>query len=277
MFFKFINTSTIGIKTTFGKFSKTINPGLAWYIPIVQSIHPVSTRVNQQNFKFNVKTKDNNITGLQLAVQYKIEPDDVEKAFFSLSNPIEQISSYIENNVRSTVPKLTLDELFESQNTIGESVSNDLKNKMADYGFTIVNTLITSIDPSREVVEAMNRINASARLKEAAKNEAEADYIKKVREAEADRDRKRLQGEGISMQRQAIIKGYEAGVATLTEKFGLSPKDVVNFVTCVQHLDTIEAIGKSQNAKVLFLNHNENKFRDIFMQSLEAKEDKKEE
>ena len=274
MFFKFINTSTIGIKTTFGKFTKTVPAGLAWYIPIVQSIHPVSTRVKQENFKFNVKTKDNNITGLQLAVQYKIDPDDVEKAFFSLSSPIQQISSYIENNVRSTVPKLTLDELFESQNTIGESVSNDLKHKMADYGYTIVNTLITSIDPSKEVVEAMNRINASSRLKEAAKNEAEANYIKEVKQAEADRDRKRLQGEGISLQRAAIIKGYETGVSNLSEKFGLSPKDIITFVLSTQNLDMLESIGKSENTKVLFLNHNENKLRDIFMQSNEAIVDK---
>lgn len=271
-FMRFINTSTIGVKTRFGKFTKIVSPGLHFLYPIIENITQVSTRVRQQNFSFKVKTKDNVFTSLQLAVQYKIKHDNVEKAFFSLSDPEGQISSYIESAVRSSVPKLKLDELFESQDKIGEDVGNELKNKMNDYGYTIVNTLITTIQPSDEVITSMNKINASERLKEAAKNEAEADYIRKVKDAEADRDRKRLQGEGISMQRLAIIKGYEEGVSSLSHKFQLSPKDIINFVMSTQHLDTIETIGKSDNTKVLFLNHNDNKLRDTFMQSNEAKD-----
>lgn len=269
-FMRFVNTSTIGVKTRFGRFTKIVSPGLHFLFPIIENITQVSTRVKQQNFSFKVKTKDNVFTSLQLAVQYKIEHDNVEKAFFSLSDPDGQISSYIESAVRSSVPKLKLDELFESQDKIGEDVGNELKNKMNDYGYTIVNTLITTIQPSDEVITSMNKINASERLKEAAKNEAESDYIRKVKDAEADRDRKRLQGEGISMQRLAIIKGYEEGVSTLSHKFQLSPKDIINFVMSTQHLDTIETIGKSDNTKVLFLNHNDNKLRDTFIQSNEV-------
>jgi regulator of protease activity HflC (stomatin/prohibitin superfamily) len=270
MFFKFVKTSTVGVKTTFGRFTKTVQPGLIWYIPLVQSVDLVSIRVRQKNFKFNVKTKDNVFTGLELAVQYKIEPDDVEKAYFSLSNPVEQIGSYIENTVRSHIPTMSFDQLFESQNTIGEYVNSDLKSKMSDYGYTIVNTLITTIQPPDEVIVAMNKINASSRLKEAAKNEAEAEYIKKVKEAEADRDRKRLQGEGISLQRLAIVKGYEEGISGMSSKFNLSAKDIINFVMSTQHLDVLETIGKSENSKVLFLNHNENKLREVLMQANES-------
>lgn len=126
---------------------------------------------------------------------------------------------------------------------------------MLTHGYTIESTLLTTIDPDAEVMKAMNHINASERMKEAAKNEAEADYIKQVRHAEADRDRKRLQGEGISQQRQEIMKGYSTGVSNMSKNFGMNHKQIVEFVLRTQHLDTIENIGKTQNTKVIFLNH----------------------
>ena len=80
-----------------------------------------------------------------------------------------------------------------------------LHDKMMAYGFTIENTLVTSIDPDKDVKKAMNKIIATEKEKIARKNAADAYYIEQVRTAEADRDRKRLQGEGTSLQRRDII------------------------------------------------------------------------
>lgn len=256
VFFKFIPTSKTGVVQTFGKFTRLVKPGLRLYIPVIQTITPISNRLTQDSFHFEVKTKDNVFARLGLAVQYKIEPENTELAYFSLDNPKEQIDAYIENVVRAKVPKMKLDELFESQDDICNSVATGLSEKMRSHGFTIENTLVTEINPAADVKEAMNRINASERLKEATRNEAEANYILKVREAEADRDRKRLQGEGISAQRKAILKGYEDGVEDMAQRLGLTSKDIINFVTKVQHLDTLESISKSPNTKTIFLDHN---------------------
>ena len=190
---KFIQTSTTGVRQTFGRYTGTVAPGLRLYVPFVQRITPISNRLTQDAFAFEVKTKDNVFARIGLAVQYRIQEEDTEKAFFSLENPREQIDAYVENVVRARVPKMNLDDLFESQDDICKSVQSELSKKMKDHGFTIENTLVTEINPDTEVKEAMNKINASNRLKEAVKNEADANYIKKVREAEADRDRKRLE------------------------------------------------------------------------------------
>ena len=151
---------------------------------------------------------------------------------------------------------MKLDDLFESQGEIGESVRESLDKKMSGYGYTIIDTLVNDISPDTAVSKAMNAINASERLKEAAKNEAEADYIRKVREAEADRDRKILQGEGISGQRLAILKGYEESVDGMAGSLGLTPREVVKFVLETQRYDMLENIGTSNNTKTVFLNHN---------------------
>ena len=250
--FRIIPTSCTGVRQTFGKLSSLCKPGLNFYIPIIQKIDLVSNRLTQEDVRFTVKTKDNVFTKLGLAVQYKITPEESGKAFFSLDEPELQIKSYIENVVRAQVPTLKLDELFESQDEISLKVNDTLHEKMFEHGYTIVNTLVTEIHPSTEVEQSMNKINATARLKEAAKNEADANYIMEVRQAEADKDRKRLQGEGISQQRLAIIGGYEEGLSILRKKSNLSAEDILNFVTKIQELDTMESLGKSPNCKVLF-------------------------
>ena len=254
-FFKLVGTASTGVKQSFGKFDCLCSPGLNWKIPFIQKITIVSNMVQNRNFEIRVKTKDDVFTDLHIGVQLQILPEDTEKAFFKLQDPTKQIEAYIHNIVRSQAPKMTLDNLFESQNTIAQSVSEHLKTKLSDYGYTIIDTLVNNIVPDKEVSTAMNKINASERLKHAAKNEADANYIREIRQAEADRDRKILQGEGISGQRLAILKGYETGVDNMAKSLGLTAKDIIDFVMNTQHLDTLESIGKSQNAKTVFMTH----------------------
>jgi regulator of protease activity HflC (stomatin/prohibitin superfamily) len=271
VFIKFIPTSFTGVRQTFGKFTKLCTPGINFYIPIIQKISLVSNRLKQDSVTFDVKTKDNVFCRIGLAVQHRIKPEDSATAYFSLTDPEPQIESYIENVVRAYAPRLILDELFESQDDICHRVSESLYEKMIQHGYTIENTLVTGIEPDEQVKQSMNQINASARLKEAAKNDADAEYIKSVRQAEADRDRKRLQGEGISLQRLAILKGYEQGLSRMTSQLHLNAKDVIAFVTKVQELDTMENIGKSDNTKVLFFSSDKNDaLRNTIVQSQEC-------
>lgn len=274
--FKFIKTANTGVRQTFGKFSGLCYPGLNVYIPIIQTIKPVSNMVRNRTFEVNVKTKDNVFVDLHIGVQLQIKPEDTEKAFFKLQDPDNQIEAYIHNIVRSQAPKMTLDELFESQDTISHTVSENLKIKMKEYGWTIIDTLINNVVPDKEVVVAMNKINATERLKQAAKNEADANYIREIRQAEADRDRKILQGEGISGQRIAILKGYNDSVENMSKNLGLLPKDIIDFVMKTQHLDTLEAIGRSENSKTIFMAHDPNssslKLTESLMQASEKKD-----
>lgn len=237
MFFKFIQTSCTGVVQTFGKYTGSVGPGLRFFFPIIQTITPVSNRLKQETFQFEAKTKDNVFTQLGIAIQYRIKPSDTEKAFFSLANPVDQIDSYVENVIRSKVPSLKLDELFESQDSICQSVSEKLSRNMGEHGFTIENTLVTAIDPDPEVKRSMNAINAAERLKEAAKNEADAYYIKEVRKAEADMKRKDLQCQGISALRGNIMKGYDDGIRGMAERTDMSPLDIIRFVERVQEAD----------------------------------------
>lgn len=251
--FKIISTSTTGIVQRFGKVVRSMDQGLNWYIPFVEKVVIINNRLKEDVFDLKIKTKDNVFCNLKIGVQYCVKPQDSAKAYFSLDDYKNQLDSYVKNAIRSKAPELTLDSLYSSQSEICEDVSKHLSIKLKEYGFTIENTLITDIQPADEVVRAMNKINETERLQKAAENETAAYFTKEVGKAKADKERKRLQGEGTAAQRDAIMKGYEEGIHTMSKSFGVSSQEIINFLTNIQHIDMQGEIAKSPNTKVLFL------------------------
>ena len=269
MFFKLVPTSSMGVKTTFGKFTSLSQPGFNLKIPFIQDIHLVSNRLIQNEFKFTVKTKDNIFSDVTIAIQHKVKPENTELAFYSLDKPTGQIKSYTENMLLSMISKITLTELFDSQSIIGNDIANNLSVKMEKCGFTIENLLVTAIIPEKKIQDALNNIEAAKRAKEAAKEEAEANYIRQIREAEGERDKNILRGQGIAGQRTAILKGYEENVGLLSSKLKISPEEIAQFVLNIQHLEAIEKIGTSNNAKTIFFEHDVKDLKKQIMQGRE--------
>ena len=270
---KFIKQSTTGIVTTFGKFSRLTPPGITFYVPFAQKINIVSNRTHQIDLKLNILTKDKAFADIYMAVLYGVKSEDSAKALFSLDDPTKQISSYVENSIRSHAPKTELAQLLESFEDISTRVEFDLKDRMSQHGFTLEKILMTNIEPAKEVKDAINRVSSSERNKDAARNEAEAEYIRRVRDAEADRDRKILHGEGVAGQRKAILEGYRENIDNMTQSTGMSPTQIMNFILKSQNLDTMEQIGKSNNAKVLFVNNQHQSVKQDMMEATEASRD----
>ena len=75
------------------------------------------------------------------------------------------MKSYVFDVIRSVIPKMSLDEVFSSKSRISEDIHVHLKNVMEEYGYAILNALVTDIRPTKSVVHSMNEINASKRLK----------------------------------------------------------------------------------------------------------------
>ncbi len=241
--FTFVRTSECRILETFGKYSRVLEPGLNVYIPFVQrKTRVIPTNLQQDNFNFTVKTRDNAFSDLGISVQYRVA-DPVE-AHYSMGDPIDQMNAFIENVVRAEVPKMDLDDLFESQDDICRIVKATLSEKMTGLGFVIENTLLTDIRPDEKIRKAMNDVLAAKRLRDAAKYEAEADRISMVAKAEADKERKQLQGEGIAAQRKAILKGYEEGIQEFTHSTGLSSDVGAIISLTTQFYDTIERAAR---------------------------------
>ncbi|HZC56295.1 MAG TPA: SPFH domain-containing protein [Xanthobacteraceae bacterium] len=267
-----VSTAQVAVITRFGKFLRAAEPGLNWKWPIIDTIAgKVSLRVNQINLTMETKTKDNVFVTIPISVQNKVRPDKVFDAFYKLSNPVEQIQSYVEQVILGHVPGMTLDEVFASQSGIAAAVKQELDADMAAFGYEIVNVLVTDIVPDAKVKSAMNDINAAQREQVAAAARGEAEKILVVKKAEAEAESKALQGQGIANQRKAIIEGLQGSIEQFQRVVGgASTSEVMQLVLITQYFDTIKSIGELDKTNTLFLSHSPGAVRDISDQIMQS-------
>ena len=248
----------------------------------------LSLRVQQLNVQCETKTKDNVFVVTRIAVQYEVHREDACQAYYKLTDPRGQITSYVFDVVRSYIPRIDLDDVFTTKEEIAQvcarelcarvrvgvcygrcaprellcddgrdthackesapasmasltravlrscsracprarlrtcarvrlqlyvqAVKDELGKAMANYGYEILQTLVTDIEPAANVKAAMNDINAAHRQRVATLERAEAEKLQIVKAAEADAEAKFLAGQGIARQRQAIVSGLRDSV-----------------------------------------------------------------
>jgi regulator of protease activity HflC (stomatin/prohibitin superfamily) len=267
-----VSTAQVAVITRFGKFLRVAEAGLNWKWPIIDAIAgKVSLRVNQINLTMETKTKDNVFVTIPISVQNRVRPDKVFDAFYKLSNPVEQIQSYVEQVILGHVPGMTLDEVFASQSGIAAAVKQELDADMAGFGYEIVNVLVTDIVPDAKVKSAMNDINAAQREQVAAAARGEAEKILVVKKAEAEAESKALQGQGIANQRKAIIEGLQGSIEQFQRVIGgVSTGEVMQLVLITQYFDTIKSIGELDKTNTLFLSHGPGAVREISDQLMQS-------
>ncbi len=248
-----VKQQTSAIVERFGKFLSIRNSGLHFKIPVFDRIAGrINLKIQQLDVLVETKTKDDVFVRLKISVQFQVIKEKVYDAFYKLENPHDQITSYVFDVVRAEVPKMKLDDVFERKDDVAIAVKQELNEAMINYGYDIIKTLVTDIDPDAQVKEAMNRINAAEREKVAAEYEAEAERIKIVAKARAEAESKRLQGQGIADQRREIARGLEESVDVLNN-VGINSQEASALIVVTQHYDTLQSIGEHVNSNLILL------------------------
>ena len=267
-----VRQQSVAIVERFGRYQKIATSGIHMRLPfgIDKIAARIQLRLLQSEIVVETKTKDNVFVMMNVATQYRVNEQNVTDAYYKLMRPEAQIKSYIEDALRSSVPKLTLDELFEKKDEIALEVQHQVADEMTTYGYIIVKTLITKVEPDAEVKQSMNEINAAQRKRVAAQELAEADKIKIVTAAEAEAEKDRLHGVGIAQQRKAIVDGLAESIAELKEaNVGMSEEQIMSILLTNQYLDTLNTFAAKGN-QTLFLPNNPNGVDDIRTQILSA-------
>ena len=267
-----VRQQSVAIVERFGRYQKIATSGIHMRLPfgIDKIAARIQLRLLQSEIVVETKTKDNVFVMMNVATQYRVNEQNVTDAYYKLMRPEAQIKSYIEDALRSSVPKLTLYELFEKKDEIALEVQHQVAEEMTTYGYIIVKTLITKVEPDAEVKQSMNEINAAQRKRVAAQELAEADKIKIVTAAEAEAEKDRLHGVGIAQQRKAIVDGLAESIAELKEaNVGMSEEQIMSILLTNQYLDTLNTFAAKGN-QTLFLPNNPNGVDDIRTQILSA-------
>ena len=251
--FFIVKQQSAAIVERFGRFIGVRHSGLQLKIPIVDRIAGrVSLRVQQLDVVVETKTKDDVFVKIKVSVQYKVIKDKVFDAFYKLDFPQDQITSYVFDVVRAEVPKMILDDVFEKKDDVAIAVKAELNDAMVNYGFDIIKTLVTDIDPDSQVKDSMNRINASEREKVAAQFEGDAQRILIVERAKAEAESKRLQGQGIADQRREIARGLEDSVKVLNG-VNINSQEASALIVVTQHYDTLQSVGSTSNSNLILM------------------------
>jgi regulator of protease activity HflC (stomatin/prohibitin superfamily) len=253
-----VEQRTVAIVQRFGKFLREVPPGIGLKIPFIDGlVGRINLRVQQLDVEIETKTEDNVFVKMVVAVQYYVLEDKVYEAFYTLDNAREQIKSYVFDVVRAQVPKIKLDDVFEKKDDIANIVKSELSQIMEEFGYGILNALVTDIDPDANVKISMNEINAAQRMRVAATEKGEAERIIKVKSAEGDAQSKALQGRGIADQRQAIVAGLRDSVDEFQKSVaGTTAKDVMNLVLMTQYFDMLKEIGASSHTNAIMIPHS---------------------
>ena len=251
--FFIVKQQSAAVVERFGKFVSIRHSGLQIKIPVIDRVAGrLSLRIQQLDVVVETKTKDDVFVKVKVSVQYKVIRDKVYEAFYKLDYPHDQITSYVFDVVRAEVPKMKLDDVFVKKDDIAIAVKTELNDAMMVFGYDIIKTLVTDIDPDAQVKEAMNRINASEREKIAAQFEGDAARILIVEKAKAEAESKRLQGQGIADQRREIARGLEESVEVLN-KVGINSQEASALIVVTQHYDTLQSIGGETNSNLILL------------------------
>jgi regulator of protease activity HflC (stomatin/prohibitin superfamily) len=253
--FRVVQQNRVQIVQRFGKYANTLDSGLNLIVPVIDKVvADISLAMQNQIYQIDTVSKDKVSIRLKANLIYSIDRASVTKYYYELNNPLETLTSIVENYVRSYVSSQTHEELLERREEISEYLIKHLDEKMKVWGIKISSFQVMDIVFPTEITDAMSKVVASQRLKEAAMNEAESAKIRVVKQAEAEKESRILLGEGVAGERRAIIDGLKESIDDMKQVSGIDTKEVMNLVVISQYFDTVRAVGESSNAKIMFMN-----------------------
>ncbi|MDO4182166.1 MAG: SPFH domain-containing protein [Coriobacteriia bacterium] len=273
-----VQQQTVVIIERLGKFHRIVSPGIHVRIPLIDVIAKrVDLRTSQAVFKIDAKTKDNVTVTMEIAAQYHVsaingtspQESGAYRSFYMLTNPVEQMTSYLIDALRSAIPNYDLDSVFAAKDSIASEANATVAEMMQGYGFDLVSTLITSIILPREVEASMNKINSAQREQVAAQSLAEAERIKVVTEAKASAEAMEQAGRGIAAQRKAIADGIADSLETIKQS-GVSSAEANQLFLYTQWCDMMEKFARNGNQSTIVLPSDFRESASMFEQMLIA-------
>lgn len=253
---RIVEQNTVLVIEFLGKYNRMMYAGLNFKIPLLERVANKAS-LRQQNFAIDGRypSADKVIVDIGTNLIYVVDgaEDGIKKYTYVVENRNQSIGAIVENSLRTYVAKETHEGILEKKEELATHIQNDLEKQFAEWGMFIKSFQITNVNFPLTITDAMSEVVASLQLRKAAENKGEAIKIQAIKEAEAEKERKRLQGEGVAQEREAIAKGLEQSIKTLQSVTSQNPKEIMAILSLTQYLDTLKSVGTTNNSKVIFL------------------------
>lgn len=247
-----------------GRFNRVLRPGLNFIIPFLEWTK--SQVLYRRNFPVDVDgvTSDNVTAYIGLNVIYYVTDDgddtvngSIYKSIYSIDDARTMMKSTIDQELRGMIVTFGHKEVFEKREEIGDAIEERLRERLAGFGYKLDSIQVRDVKLEASVMQAMNKIVETEKLKEAALNEAEAKKIMQVKEAEAEKESKILLWEGMAGQRMKIAEWFKESVDLIKQTdSSLNAEKVLQFLLDSSRIETLWNIGSQNNSKLIYLNED---------------------
>ncbi len=244
----------------FGRFTRTLRPGLNTIMPIVDRI---GAKMNMMEIVLDVPaqdviTKDNAMVIANGILFYQVL--DAPKAAYEVSNLERAMLNLTMTNLRTVMGSMDLDELLSQRDNINARLLGVIDGATTPWGIKVTRVEIKDIEPPRDIVDSMARQMKAERDKRAVILEAEGIRQANILKAEGEKQSVILAAEG---QRDAAFRDAEAreriaeaeAKATQVVSTAIAEGDIqaTNYFVAQRYIDSLKAFAEGPNQKTLFL------------------------
>lgn len=246
---------------TFGTYSGTKEPGLAWLWPFVNN---GSTTVDMREIPVAIPrqtsiTRDNAPIDIDFFVYMRVMDGRPQDTILNVSDFRAAAQALSMTTLRAVVGEMDLDDVLSKRERINSQLQAKLDEVTVNWGVKVTRVEIKEVEPPRDVQDAMNRQLSAERTRRAAVTEAEGDRDAEVNRAQGERNAAILRAEGARQaaileaegdREAAILKaqGFSLGMQTINEVAeGVDPKTM-----SLKYFDTLKDIGANPSTKYIF-------------------------
>jgi regulator of protease activity HflC (stomatin/prohibitin superfamily) len=230
-----VQQGMVAVTTIFGKYSRTLYPGLNFKIPIIENVfRKISIQNRSVELGFNATTIDQANVNFTAMLLYSVINQDEETIknvafkFIDSGNFMQALTRSVEGSIRAFVATQKQAEILGLRREITEAVKDNMDKTLEEWGYCLIDLQINDINFDEEVMKSMAKVVASNNMKSAAENEGQALLITKTKAAEAEgnaikiaaqaeMEAAQLRGQGIALFREEVAKGLSLAAKVMQD------------------------------------------------------------